>query len=54
MRERYLTGGYKTLHLGKWHINQLDGLGFDENKVDGRGAGLDMDHKLYGNENVAR
>jgi len=44
---------YKTLHLGKWHLNPRDGLGFDRNDVDGRGAGLEMDHKFYGHEDVA-
>lgn len=45
---------YKTLHLGKWHLNPGDGLGFDRNDVDGRGAGLGSDQRFYGNENVAQ
>ncbi|MFC7335952.1 sulfatase [Haloferula chungangensis] len=44
--------GYKTLHLGKWHLGR-DGQGFDQNNTDGRGAGLEMDNRLYGDENVA-
>lgn len=43
---------YKTLHLGKWHLGR-DGQGFDQNNSDGRGAGLEMDNRLYGDENVA-
>ncbi|MDF7823456.1 sulfatase [Pontiellaceae bacterium B12227] len=43
---------YKTLHLGKWHLGK-DGQGFDQNNTDGRGAGLEMDNRLYGDENVA-
>jgi arylsulfatase A-like enzyme len=43
---------YKTLHLGKWHLGR-DSLGFDRNDIDGRGAGLKMDHKFYGNKDVA-
>jgi arylsulfatase A-like enzyme len=44
---------YKTLHLGKWHLGR-DGLGFDRNDIDGCGAGLEMDHKFYGDEDVAQ
>ena len=43
---------YKSLHLGKWHLGK-DGQGFDQNNTDGRGAGLEMDNRLYGDENVA-
>jgi arylsulfatase A-like enzyme len=46
--------GYKTLHLGKWHLGSGDGQGFDRNDLDGLGAGLKMDHKFYGNEDVAQ
>jgi arylsulfatase A-like enzyme len=44
--------GYKTMHLGKWHLGN-DDLGFDRNDLDGRGAGFKFDHKFYGNEDVA-
>lgn len=43
---------YKTLHLGKWHLGK-DGQGFDQNNTDGRGAGLEMDNRLYGDIDVA-
>jgi len=42
--------GYKTLHLGKWHLGP-DGQGFDENNTNGKGAGLD--ERFYGNPDVA-
>ncbi len=45
--------GYKTVHLGKWHLGR-DGQGFDQNNVDGRGAGLKKDQRFYGNEDVAQ
>lgn len=50
---RVLKGaGYKAIHLGKWHLGS-SGLGFDVNDLDGRGAGLEMDNKLYGDKDVA-
>ncbi|MEQ8211415.1 MAG: sulfatase [Lacipirellulaceae bacterium] len=45
--------GYKTLHLGKWHLGRENPLGFDRNDVNGRGAGLEKDQKFYGNKDVA-
>ena len=44
--------GYKAVHLGKWHLGS-SGLGFDINDLDGRGAGLEMDSRLYGDKDVA-
>jgi arylsulfatase A-like enzyme len=46
------SAGYKAIHLGKWHLGST-GQGFDVNDLDGRGAGLEMDNRLYGNIDVA-
>ncbi|WP_318186610.1 sulfatase [Pelagicoccus enzymogenes] len=46
------AAGYQAIHLGKWHLGST-GQGFDINDLDGRGAGLEMDNRLYGDKDVA-
>ena len=50
LAETLNTAGYRTLHLGKWHLGP-DGQGFDENNTNGKGAGTT--ENFYGDTDVA-
>jgi arylsulfatase A-like enzyme len=50
LAETLKQAGYKTLHLGKWHLGP-DGQGFDLNNTNGKGAGTTQN--FYGNPDVA-